>query len=129
MSFRDSRPRCVRALLGGDWELAVLLRRCFSLREWEEEILPFGKRAECPFLSWMMSCKKGFSLLGLAVLFSWPPHPLTEGILPGAPEQPWAASWSVLLPHGYSVNSSGFLPSCGRVKSFPSPPLQPLLLH
>lgn len=43
MSFRGSRPPYVRALLGGDWELSVLLRRCFSVREWEEEHLPFGK--------------------------------------------------------------------------------------
>lgn len=43
VGFRGSRPPCVRALLGGDWELAVLLRRSFPLREWEEEILPFGK--------------------------------------------------------------------------------------
>lgn len=36
-------PLC-HGTAGWDWELAVLLRRCFSLREWEEEILPFGKR-------------------------------------------------------------------------------------
>lgn len=74
VGFRGSRPPCVRALLGGDWELAVLLRRSFPLRSGRKRFFPL-ERAKCQFLSWMMGCKRGFSLPSLAVLSPGLPIP------------------------------------------------------